>query len=251
MRYTMSMEQEKTHSKRTPITISIPAAIITGAVIIGIAILVALPPALNKKNQQPNPQKEQAADTTPTSVPAEVVTVRPTDHIRGDKNADIIIFEYSDSDCAYCQRFHPTMKTILSENKGSVAWVYRFFPLDMHQNAYTEAVALQCAGELGGATTFASYLDNVINVTLSADPKSNEALTLFAKQAGLDTTLFKKCLASDSTRARIDADIKEAGSIGAQGTPFSIAVNTKTGKQVVIAGAYPLEKVRSMIESIR
>jgi protein-disulfide isomerase len=249
------MEQETHHethhkeaAKKPHVLIGVPAAIVTGSVIIAIAILIAFhsPAAANNK------QKAQpAADTTPTSVPADVAKLRDTDYIRGNKDADVVVIEYSDSDCPFCERFHPTMQTIVQAYGGKVAWVYRFFPLtDLHPNTYTEATAMECVGKLAGNDAFTKYLDFAIGVTLKPDAASNAPLTTEALKLGVDKDAFKKCLADAATSARIEHDTKEATDIGAQGTPFSIAVNQKTGKQVVIPGAYPYADVKKDIDSI-
>src|SRR3989344_533240 len=69
-----------------------------------------------------------------------------TDHIRGDKNAPVKIIEYSDLECPFCKRFHPTLQQAVDEYKGKVAWVYRHFPLDaLHSKADKEAEAAECA----------------------------------------------------------------------------------------------------------
>ncbi len=229
------------------VNISIPAAIVTGAVIIALALIFTL------GGKGGTPKQEGAAPDTnaPTQAPASVVTIRPTDYVRGNTtSADVAIIEYSDSDCTYCQRFHPTLQQVISEDKN-VAWVYRFFPLSIHPNAYTESLALKCAADLGGNDTFWKYLDTVINVTLNADAKSNVALTTYATAEGIDAATFKSCIANPATSAAIDADMAEAQSIGAQGTPYSIVVNLKTGKQIAIPGAYPIEDVKAAIESVR
>lgn len=228
--------------------ISIPAAIITGAVIIAIALLVVFHP-VTKTATTPVPKANQ--NDTPTEVDPSVLTVRSNDHVRGNlAQAEVILYEYSDSDCSFCGRFHPVLLQLMDEYKGKLAWVYRYFPLDIHPNAYTEALALQCVGELGGPAAFHSYLDTIMYVTLNPDPKSNQALVTYATDLGLDNELFKKCMANPATAAPIDAGIKEAQTIGARGTPFSILVNVKTGKQVVIPGAYPVDAVRADIENL-
>ncbi len=232
---------------KTPV--SIAAAIVTAAAMLALAAIVILhpsgsTPATGNTSQQPS---------TPTSVPADIVTVRPSDaaHIRGDASkAQILIFEYSDSDCPFCEQFHPTLQQVVKDYKGKVAWVYRYFPLDMHPNSHTEALALQCVGQIGGATAFNSYLDTIINVTLSPTPQANEALTTFAAQQGIDKAAFNTCMTDPATAQAITASSAEAEKIGAQGTPFSIAVNVKTGKQAVIPGAYPVDELEKTINSL-
>lgn len=226
--------------------ISTPAAILTGAALIALSIIFVFAP--KKGTTAPNAERP----SMPTSVPAEVATLREDDYVRGARTADVLIIEYSDSDCPFCSRFHPTMEQIVEESKGTVAWVYRHFPLTtLHPNAYTEALALECVGEIAGNDAFQNYLDTIVNVTLNPDPKSNQALFGYAKDEGVSEAAFTACINGENATKRIDASINEAQSIGAQGTPFSIAVNQKTGKQVLIPGAYPIEEVRAIIDSIK
>lgn len=232
-------------------SISLPAAIVTGAVIIAIALMIVL----GSKNSDSKPPKDTTNTTPPAEVkevPADVAIVRNNDHILGDPTkAEIAIIEYSDSDCPFCIKFHPTLQTIYKDYDGKVALVYRYFPLDsLHPNASTEAVALECVAQLGGNDAFNKYLDTIINVTLSPNPKSNEALVGYAKAEGIDEDLFKKCIADPAAANRVKSNAEEAQKIGAQGTPFSIAVNLKTGAQEIIPGAYPLEYVREIIDSL-
>jgi protein-disulfide isomerase len=97
---------------------------------------------------------------------------------------------------------------------------------------------------------FNKYLDILINTTLNADPKSNETLTTFAMAQGINTDLFTACMKGTKAAARVKADTEEAQKIGAQGTPFSIIVNLKSGKQAIVPGAYGIEEVKAKIESV-
>jgi protein-disulfide isomerase len=237
---------ETSISSKKP-SINIPLAIIVGAVIIAVAIFLTF----GKTPNTANTTTKQATNEQPTSVPVEVARLRSDDYIRGDKNAEVLIIEYSDSDCPYCQQFHSTLEQVTENYDGKVAWVYRFYPLtSLHPNAYTEALALSCVNELGGNDTFWKYLDTVISVTLSPDAKSNEALITFASQNGINAATFKTCLQNEKSTEKIDADIAEAKKIGARGTPFSIAVNQKTGKQVIIPGAVPVEYLKQVVDSL-
>jgi protein-disulfide isomerase len=241
------MEPQETPQKKAPVNLA--AAIVTAGVMIAIALVIIAHPS-KSTGTLPTTQQPPA---TPTSVSADIATVRESDlsHVRGNlSTAEVVIIEYSDSDCPFCVRFHPTLQQIIDDYKGRVAWVYRFFPLDMHPNAFNEAIALQCSSELGGAKGFNSYIDSIINVTVNPDPKSNEILSTIATQQGLDAAKFKACLADPATKTTINNGIQEAQSIGAQGTPFSIAVNIKTGKQAIIPGAYPIDEMKQTIDGL-
>ncbi len=235
--------------KKDKNTINLPAAIITSAVIIAISILIAF----NSKNNLPEKNvADQKERNIPSRVDPMIVTLQQNDHIRGDTSkAEIALFEYSDSDCPFCIKFHNTVKTLLSEYKDNLVWIYRYFPLSqLHPNAYSEAIAMECAYQIGGDAAFDKYLDTVIDVTLNNDSKVEDTLISFATTQGLDKNLFKTCMLNPDTAKLVDSNISEAKQIGAQGTPFSILVNLKTGKQIIIPGAYPIEEIRKNIDSL-
>ncbi len=81
------------------------------------------------------------------------------DAVLGASNAKFAIIEYSDFECPFCARFHPTMQSLLSEYKGDMMWVYRHFPLvrvnaGMHPNSEKYAEAAECAKVQGGNDAF-------------------------------------------------------------------------------------------------
>ena len=91
-----------------------------------------------------------------------VKPVTSADHILGNPQAPVKVIEFSDLECPFCKRFHPTMKQIIEEygKDSRVAWVYRHFPLDsLHSRARKEAEASECAAELGGNEKFWAYID--------------------------------------------------------------------------------------------
>lgn len=83
------------------------------------------------------------------------------DHIWGDPSAPIQIIEYSDIECPFCAKVHPTLKSIVEKYNGEVMWVYRHFPLNIHQYAEELALATECAASLGGNDAFWQTLDGL------------------------------------------------------------------------------------------
>lgn len=177
--------------------------------------------------------------------------VTAEDYIRGNPNADVIIVEFSDTECPFCKRFHETMQEVMKEYgaSGKVAWVYRHFPLDvLHQKARSEAVALECAGELGGNDAFWAYTDLVYQTTNSNDSLDPAELPKIAGTVGLDVAAFTACLTSGRHDAAIEADVNDAIASGGRGTPWSIIV-TKSGEKYPLSGAQPIEMVKQAIET--
>src|SRR5688500_4677968 len=79
----------------------------------------------------------------------EVKPIAADDHVVGPKTAEVTLYEYSDFECPFCQRFHPTMEQLMNapEYKGKLRWVYRHYPLSFHPQATPAANASECAGE--------------------------------------------------------------------------------------------------------
>lgn len=111
--------------------------------------------------------KNPTAKSTDPNTPA-ASNVTPVDlakdHIRGSKTAQLALIEYSDYECPFCQRVHPTIQQLLDDNEGKVMWVYRHFPLSFHQNAVPLATGAECAAEIGGADAFWKYTDAAMSM---------------------------------------------------------------------------------------
>jgi len=103
--------------------------------------------------------------------PNENINVAPVgqdDYIFGNPEAEIKIVEFSDLECPFCKSFHVTLHQVVQEYDGKVAWIYRHFPIDSrHPKADAEAVAVECAGKLGGNEMFWKYIDKLFEVTPS------------------------------------------------------------------------------------
>ena len=172
--------------------------------------------------------------------------VSDSEHIRGDKKSPLAIVEYSDFDCPFCERFHPTMQKIADEYKGKVRWVYRHFPLDsLHPNARKAAEASECANELGGNDAFWKFADKLAG---ESGQSTAEKLTTYAKDIGLNEAKFKTCVDSEKYKQKVQDDYNDAAAAGGQGTPYSILIDSK-GEKTAINGAQPYESVKAMIDA--
>src|SRR5260370_12257758 len=70
--------------------------------------------------------------------------------LRGDPKARVVIVEFSDFQCPYCQSVQPTLKPLLARYEGRVSLAYRDLPVrDIHPQAELAAEASRCAGEQG------------------------------------------------------------------------------------------------------
>lgn len=228
-------------------TMAIPGAIIIAGVIIAGAVLLSGGKPSNS-NMATNPQPQVVAKESGDLEKMKPVTAE--DHIRGDINAPVKIVEYSDTECPFCKRFHPTMQQVMDEygKDGKVAWVYRHFPLDsLHSKARKEAEATECAAELGGNDKFWAYLDRLMEVTPANNGLDPVELPKIAKFVGLDENKFNECLASGKYVQKIEEHVQNAVATGGNGTPWSIVVSAK-GKKYPLSGAQPYTSVKQLID---
>jgi predicted DsbA family dithiol-disulfide isomerase len=97
--------------------------------------------------------------------------VTSDDHIFGNKDAEVTIVEYTDMECPFCARVHPTMKKLVEDYDGKVNWVVRHYPLDaIHENARLKAEAAECAWEQGGDEAFFKYTDELFEMIAPTKP---------------------------------------------------------------------------------
>jgi protein-disulfide isomerase len=194
-----------------------------------------------------------SSGSTPTdsgSAPQDIrlKEVTSEDHIRGDVNAPITLVEYSDLECPFCKRFHPTMQRLISEYKGKVRWVYRHFPLtSLHSKAIKEAEATECAAEQG---KFWEYTDRLFEVTPSNDGLPLEDLPKIARDVGVkNITQFQKCLDSGKYAQKVNDHYNDATQAGGQGTPYTVVIDSKDNK-IPISGAFPYEDVKNIVDGL-
>lgn len=191
-------------------------------------------------------QAPQAPEQNLDAVPP----VSDKDHILGNKNADVVLVEYSDFECPFCKRFHSTMQQVVKEYGNKVAWVYRQYPLGFHANAQKESEASECAAEQGGNDAFWKYTDAIYEKTTSNGTGfALDQLTPLATELGLDGNKFKQCLDSGKYAQHVKDDMAGGSKAGIQGTPGTIIIG-KNGKKEFIGGALPFEQVKPLIDKV-
>ena len=198
--------------------------------------------------------KQQAGGGNQAAVqpPAQQATKKPEltseDRIRGNKNAKVALIEYSDMECPFCKRFHPTMQQVMKEYGDKVKWVYRDFPLSFHQNAQKEAEAGWCINELGGSDAFWKYTDAIFDRTTSNGTGfALNKLGPLAAEVGVDQAKFQNCLDSGKYTKKVQDQEARGASEGVTGTPGTIILTTN-GDTQLISGALPFEQIKPMID---
>ncbi len=201
------------------------------------------------RQQVADQPKAPAAPSVPDAAPApaNVPAITSKDHVRGPKNAKITIIEYSDYQCPFCKRHHPTIQQAMKEYGNDVNWVYRHFPLSFHQYAQKAAEAGECAADLGGNDAFWKFTDAVF---ADADEPTPAVLDKAAAAAGLNAAKFKDCVDSGKFAQAVKDDMQGGIDAGVQGTPGNFIINNVTKKTQDVSGAVPYSSFKSTIDQM-
>ena len=168
--------------------------------------------------------REQAGVSILLQKPKVEVAYDPT-RLRGNPKAPVVIIEFSDFQCPYCQSVESTLKSILAKYQGQVSLAYRDLPLrDIHPQAQLAAEASRCAGEQG---KFWEYHDLLF---VNQNKLLREGLVEQAHNLKLDEKQFDSCLSSGKYKTQIEQDLQLGLRAGLTGTPgFFINGNMLSG----------------------
>ncbi len=145
------------------------------------------------------------------------------DHVKGSKDAPVLIFEYADYQCQGCASINPRANKVVEELNGKVAIVYRSFLLSYHQNATAAASAAEAAGLQGYWKEYADKLFADQSEWFSAS--ASKRTELFNKyfvdvtDGKGDLEKFNKDIVSDAVSKKISFDMGVGKRVNVQGTP--------------------------------
>jgi len=215
--------------------------IIAGVIIAAAIVFVDKQPA--------GMEQVAAAGGAPTPTKLDVRPVGSGDHIVGSPNASIVLVEYSDFQCPFCTMIFPTLKKIVAQSGGEIALVQRHFPLaSIHPQAIPAAHASECVAAQLGNDGYWKFAEAAF---ANQSKLSDSFYTNTAKELGADMAAFATCMKNNTYQDKIDQDTTEAQKNGGNGTPFTIVLNSKTGKMVPISGALPEAQIMSVINSLK
>jgi protein-disulfide isomerase len=160
--------------------------------------------------------------------------------VLGDRQGALVtVVIFSEFQCPFCARLHPTLKDLLARYPGQVRVVYRHNPLAFHPAALPSAKAAQAAGRQGRFWEMADLLFG--SRERLQEPEHFVAL---ANQLGLDPRRFEADMASPEVAAEIAEDQAEAERLGARGVPTAYVNGT------LLVGAQPLQAFVDRVEAV-
>lgn len=132
----------------------------------------------------------------------------------GSLEAEIVIVEFSDFQCSFCQEVFPAVREINSLYGDNIRFIYRDFPgSDIHPQALLAAQAGECAEDQG---KFWPMHDKLF---INQKNLSEDIMKEIAKQIGLNTEVFNNCLDTRKHQEEVVDDFKDGLTLGVTGTP--------------------------------
>lgn len=198
---------------------------------------------------------------------AEVVSIdpgthpNPDDNSMGDPNAPIVIEEFSDFQCPFCERFHEQTEPLLRQyyvDTGQVRFVYRSMGNWVSRNigggrteSQDAALAAYCAGEQNKFWEMHAYLfANVLGEDVGS--YTDKRITAIAEKVeGLDLAQFQSCYDSGKYEDRVQQDLADGLAANVGGTPAFLMTYTVNGetRTRLIEGAQPFSVFQTEIEA--
>jgi protein-disulfide isomerase len=182
----------------------------------------------------------KSADTEQAENPRVEISIDENDAVYGPTDAAVVVIEFTDYQCPYCQRYYfETFNQILEVYGDQIMYVVKDLPLvSIHPEAAPAAVAAHCAKE---QDAFWEYHNLLFTQSLGL---GTEAYQGYAQNLGLNMTAFTDCI--DSGRydqiVLADMDVLEANRV-----PLSTPTFFINGSY--IAGAQPFSVFADAIEA--
>lgn len=148
--------------------------------------------------------------------------VTSTDHVKWSNKKEKVLVEFSDLQCPACGQYHNLLLDQLDKDKevtSKITFVYKHFPLDAaHPHAREAAYAAEAAGKQG---KFFEMHDLIFENQATWSEEANPVNTFigFAKKLKLNEDQFKKDMASNEVKDRVQKDFLAGNDVGVQGTP--------------------------------
>ncbi len=191
----------------------------------------------------PAKREEAKADDGPATPPPDSVDVWKVpvdpkrDSVKGDSDKALItIVEISDFQCPFCSRGANTLTEVEKAYGDKVRLVFKHHPLPFHKDARPASLAAISAGKQG---KFWQFYDKAF---ANQQALTDENLTAWAKEIGLDMAKFDSVRKDPATDKIIVEDMDLAGTVGVRGTP-GFFIN---GRKLV--GAQPLPMFKAIID---
>ncbi|MEP6848032.1 MAG: thioredoxin domain-containing protein [Acidobacteriota bacterium] len=178
-----------------------------------------------------------------SSIPPNAPPGATPPNMLGSPTATVTLEEFADFQCPSCGDKHAIFKQIQSIYGPRIKFIFRNYPLPMHDKAYDAAVSAEAAGLQGKFWDMHNQL-YTNQKTWSSDPNYKQLFADYALKIGLDVEKFKTDSAGLQPKNMVDEDVKRGKAITISQTP-TLFIN---GKDVPYQ-AMTVDTLRGLIDA--
>lgn len=234
-----------------------PISIVLAGIMISIAVLLgSRSNGVLSVNVTPTPTVVIPEEENPTTT----TTIDDDPYLGNKETAKVAIVEFSDYECPFCKRHHQQVFPDIVKDyveSGKAIYVYRdYIAVPSHNPAATNlAYTLNCVREqLNSNTKYYELADLIYaNTTSNGGGVSKDKMNSLISQIGGNVDNVNNCVDSGKFADELSKDQLDAQKAGIQGTPGFVVGILKDDGSVegkIIAGAYPYETFKSIIEEM-
>lgn len=156
--------------------------------------------------------------------------------VYGAANARYTLVEMTDTECPYCRQHFPILKGLIDSSGGHINAALLHVPAH-GEASRNQALAIECAGEQGGADASWKYAERLFSLTQSNGKGVSQSLAGIATTLTLDGKRFAACMESIPAIDRVKTDLEQALKLGVTQTPSTLVMDNQTGRSLILQGA--------------
>ncbi len=186
---------------------------------LGVGMLVPLLLLVPRRNQATAPASPEERQAVVTQVIGSMnrASLIGTSATKGNPNAPIVLFKFSDFQCPYCTVAAGYMRDFVGNHEDDILYVYKHLPLtQIHPEAMPSAKAAWAAQQQG---QFWLYHDGLF---VNQNRLGEDLYLELAEAMQLDIEQFNRDRTSAEAEAAIQQDLELAQQLRLQGTPSFI-----------------------------
>ena len=181
--------------------------------------------------------KQNAVDVSSTDA-TKIIAGTDTaigDHIYGDRDSKVVLYEYGDFQCPACGGAFPNLKSLKETYKESIAFVFRNFPLTAaHPNALAASAAAEAAGLQGKFWEMHDKLyENQDAWSSAAADQRDGFFASYAEEIGLNIDQYRSDLTSKKVTEKISRDQALGRKMKVDSTPGVLLGGEKLSTETV------------------
>ncbi len=214
------MKNEKKANSGIPLVIIV--LVLVGVVVGAWFLYNSSKPAATNANRTANSANTARTPQIPSNAP---LGAQPP-HLLGSPAAAVTLEEFADFQCGSCAHANPILKQIQSQYGSRIKFIFRHFPLTMHDKAYDAAVAAEAAGMQGKFWDMQNLLFTN-QAAWASNPNYRQMFSEYAGKLGLDVTKFQSDAAGLQAKSRVDRDLERGRALNVSSTP-TLYINGKS-----------------------